>query len=118
MSLAQRHRSQLHDKLAPIVGEDTIEALLAEFPATDLDRPATEGFVRAEIAGVRTDIAEVRTGMAELRTELKSDIAELRQEMLHLDVTFSERLRQQTMWMSGLLFVGISATATIARLVG
>jgi hypothetical protein len=112
MPLTQRHRTKLHDTLSPIVGEDTIEALLAEFPATELDRPATEAFVRAEIA--------------DLRTELKADISGvehgLRQEILRLDASVSERLRQQTMWMSGILFAGIAASTAIAtaiaRLVG
>lgn len=99
MALSQKHRVQLHDTLAPIVGEDAIGALLDQFPAHEFDEPATKGFVRAEIAEARTDFADFRSELrtaigdvqaaskadiAELRTELKSDIGEVKVEIADL----------------------------------
>jgi hypothetical protein len=70
VTLSQKHRSTIYQRLQPILGEEEAEALLSEFPAQELDQLATTEFVRAEIA--------------ELRAELRADIAELRTEMHQL----------------------------------
>ena len=67
MTLSQKHRSTIYQRLEPILGEEEAEALLAQFPAEELDQLATKEFVRAEIAELR---AELRTEIATLRTEM------------------------------------------------
>ena len=66
MTLSQKHRSTIYQRLEPILGEEEAEALLAQFPAEELDQLATKEFVRAEIAVVHTEIAALRTEMHQL----------------------------------------------------
>ncbi len=80
---------------------------MSEFPATELDKPASQSFVRAEVADLRT---EMRTEFAALRGEIHTSIATL-------DASFSERLRQQTMWMFATLMTGIGLATAIATLI-
>jgi hypothetical protein len=58
------HRSTIYQRLEPILGEEEAEALLAQFPAEELDQLATKEFVRAEVTEVRAEIAELRTEIA------------------------------------------------------
>ncbi len=58
MALTERHRSSIYLSLIPLLGEEEAEALLAQFPAHDLDTPATKEFVRAEIAELRAEMHE------------------------------------------------------------
>ena len=64
MALSEKHRSRFYDHFVEHVGEEAAEAMLAQFPARDLDEPATKDFVRAEIAGVRAEIASLRTDLS------------------------------------------------------
>ncbi len=68
--------------------EEETEALLSEFPARDLDEPVTKEFLRAELA-------------------------ELRAEMAALEGRINDRLRQQTIWMSGLMTTLVGVVALI-----
>ena len=62
MALSERHRVVLHTKLTEAVGdEEAVSEMLSHFPVDDLDRPATESFVRTEIATVRTEMAQMET---------------------------------------------------------
>ncbi len=144
MPLSQQHRTSIHDGLSPIVGADAVEALLSEFPATELDRPATEGFVRAEIADLRgevrtefanvrgeitvlrgemrTEFANVRGEIADLRGEMRTEFAavrgELHDEIQGLRAEFADRFRSQTVWMASALTAGLALATAIARLAG
>ena len=82
MALLEKYRTRFYEHLVDHVGEEAAEAVLAQFPARDVDEPATKDFVAAKVAEVRTDlgnvwteIAKVRTEMAEMRTELSAQIA-------------------------------------------
>lgn len=90
MALSQKHRSSLYLTLSPVVGTEEAEALLQEFPASDLETPATKDFVRADGATTR---AELRQEIADLRTELHSE------------------LRRQTKWMVTLVVAAYSASS-------
>jgi len=99
MGLAERSRAVLHTKLTEVVGdEEAVGDMLSQFPANDLERPATKDFVRAENAVLRTDLhaemAELRVDMADLRGELRTDNAEREtrlMEFIHVEVTSSMR---------------------------
>ena len=85
MALSQKHRSVLFDYLAPRVGEEVTEALMAEFPARDGDELVTKDFLRAELAEVRSEISGLRGEFAGLRGEfadLRSDVASLRSDLM------------------------------------
>jgi len=92
VALSEKHRSSIYQRLAPMLGEEEAEALLSQFPARELDEPVTKDFVRAEIAGVRGEIAE-------LRTELH------------------DRLRQQTVWMTGVLATGFTVLIGLVAII-
>ncbi|HEV7719823.1 MAG TPA: hypothetical protein VGO60_00990 [Iamia sp.] len=84
MGLAERSRAVLHTKLTEVVGdEEAVGDMLSEFPAHDLERPATKEFVRAEVAELRTELAGLRTDNAERETRLM--------EFIHVEVTSSMR---------------------------
>ncbi len=59
MALSQKHRSSIYQRLEPILGEEEAEALLSQFPAQELDEPATKEFVRAEIADLRAEMHQL-----------------------------------------------------------
>jgi len=84
VTLSQKHRSTIYQRLEPILGEEEAEALLSQFPAQELDQLATKEFVRAEVALVRVEIEGLRAEIVELRAEVHSHIAELRTEMHQL----------------------------------
>lgn len=100
MALTASQRNTIYEKFAPLLGEEVANALLSQFPANDLETPATKDFVRAECIALKTDVmheidlvrtdltakidglrTELKTEMADLRTELKSDIYDLRTEL-------------------------------------
>ena len=115
MALSNKHRSSVYRGLAPVIGEEEVEALLSQFPARELDEPATKEFVRAEIAGLRGEIAELRSGMhgeiAEVRSENRAEVAALRAEV-------HERLREMTIWVAGALVGGLTAGMGVAAAIG
>ncbi|CAN5209884.1 hypothetical protein BH20ACT3_BH20ACT3_01510 [soil metagenome] len=93
MALSQKHRTALFTKLAPLVGEEETEAMLAEFPSNDLDAPATKDFVRAEVG--------------QLRTEFRHEIGQLRTELASMEVRIGERMRGQMIWLTGVVVAAL-----------
>jgi hypothetical protein len=59
MSLTTRIRSEIYEKLVPLLGEENAEAMMAEFPATEHDQLVTREFLRAEMADLRTEMHAV-----------------------------------------------------------
>ena len=96
MALSQKHRSSLYVSLAPITGTEEAEALLSEFPASDLDTPATKEFVQAEL----------HREIGSLRTDLHREVGALRTEMHVL-------ARSQTQWFCGLLIGAMSVVVAM-----
>lgn len=89
MALTASQRNIIYQNFAPILGEEVTEALLSQFPANDLETPATRDFVRAECIALKSDVVhqidQLRTDLTSeiggVRTELKNDIGDLRTEM-------------------------------------
>ena len=133
MALSQQHRSSLYLTLSPLVGTEEAEALLHEFPATDLETPATKEFVRAEGAITRGELrqemaemkGELRQEMAEMTVELRQEMAitrgELREEMAEmkgeLRTEFHSELRRQTKWIATIVIAGYSASCAFTAMV-
>lgn len=113
MALSQKHRSSLFLSLAPMVGEDEAEAMLSQFPSTDLDLPATKEFVRAEVETLRTELLltkhELRSEMADLRADLRAEMADLRVEM-------NQRFHAQLVWLVGVAFSMLAVILTAMAL--
>ena len=101
MVLSQQHRSTIHTKLAPVIGDEEAAALLSHFPAREGDEPVTRDFLRAELAEIRTEI----------RGEMHDQGNLLRAEM-------HDHLRQMMVWtvtaLLGGLSVGMGLAAGIA----
>jgi hypothetical protein len=146
MALSQKHRSNLYQHLAPLVGEEEAEALLSQFPSRDLDEPVTKEFVRAEIAGVRADVtgeinalrADVTGEISALRADVTGEINGLRNEttgefngvrneitglharidggLAELRAELHDRLRQQTIWIASAMAIGMGIAAGLGRL--
>lgn len=122
MALSQKHRTALFAKLAPLVGEEETEAVLAEFPSNDLEVPATKDFVRAElhhqIGLLRTELHhEIGALRSELHREigsLRADIGALQRSLDQMEVRMGERMRAQMIWLTGL----VVAAAGLLRALG
>jgi len=99
MALSQQHRSSLFTSLTPLVGQEEAEALLREFPANDLETPATKDFVRAEGAILR---AEMATEFGAVRAEMATEFGAVRAEIAGLRAEVADRFRAQTVWAIGL----------------
>jgi len=63
VALSQKHRSVLYDHFSPLVGEDTAEALMAEFPGGEGSELVTKDFLRAELADLRADVLVKQTAI-------------------------------------------------------
>jgi ribosomal protein L29 len=89
MALSTTHRLAIYTALAPIVGEEPTDAMLAQFPSSDRDEPLTRDYLDLRLADLRTELkgemaglrTELKGEMAGLRTELKGEMAELRTEV-------------------------------------
>lgn len=89
--------------------------MLAEFPAHEVETPATKDFVRAEIGILRTEmhheIGLLRTEMHEeiglLRTEMHEEIGSLRTALVEMELRLSEKLRLQMIWLTGLVVAAL-----------
>lgn len=84
MALTQKQRSALFDHFAPLVGEETAEAFMAEFPTHEGDEFVTTTFLRAEMAELRSEFAGLRSEFADLRVDfagLRSEFAGLRSDV-------------------------------------
>lgn len=101
MALTQQHRSAIYDVWAPQLGEEVTEALIAHFPARDLDEPVTKEFVDLRIADVEVKIAELEVKIAELdvkiaglRADMREGDAALRADMREGDATLRAEIHQ------------------------
>jgi hypothetical protein len=74
MALSQKHRNVLFDFLSPRVGEETAEALMAEFPAAEGKELVTKEFLRAELAELRTEVHDEIGSLRADTAALKSDL--------------------------------------------
>jgi hypothetical protein len=89
MALTASQRNTIYQNFAPILGEEVAEALLSQFPANDLETPATRDVVRAECIALKSDVrheidrlrADLTDQIATCREELKADIAGCREEL-------------------------------------
>lgn len=78
MALTQEHRRNIHRGLAPIVGEEEADAMLAHFPTRPGDEPVTVEHLDARLAELGT---ELKADTAQLRNELKEEVSGLRNEL-------------------------------------
>ncbi len=108
MALDARTRSSIYRKFREILGDDDANALMSQFPASEIDELVTRQYLRAELAELRT---ELHYEIGSLRSELHHEIGSLRTEI-------ADRLRRQTMFIVGSLFTAAGTAFGIARAFG
>jgi hypothetical protein len=63
VALLEKHRAKMFTEFSQLLGEETAQAMMAEFPARDRDEPATKAdldVLRAEVVGqLRVEISQV-----------------------------------------------------------
>lgn len=58
MAMTEKHRNRMYTEFVKILGEETTQAMLSNFPARDVDRPITQDSLAAELARVEGRIAD------------------------------------------------------------
>ncbi len=58
MAMTEKHRNRMYTEFVKILGEETTQAMLSNFPARDVDRPITQDFLAAELARVEGRITD------------------------------------------------------------
>jgi len=85
MALSQEHRRSITRSLAPILGEEEAEAMVAEFPAREEDRPASKADLELVAVAAREQLAEfrgeTRAEFEKLRGEMSTEFEKVRGEM-------------------------------------
>jgi hypothetical protein len=56
VALKEKYRSSIYRKLVPVLGEEETEAMLAHFPARDVEEPVTKADLAITEANLRTEI--------------------------------------------------------------
>jgi hypothetical protein len=96
VALLEKHRSVIYAHLVEHVGEEAAEAMLAQFPARDLDEPVTKEFVALQIAALRTEMHQMLgatdSKLAELRTEMHQMLGATDSKVLGLRTEMHQEL--------------------------
>ena len=58
MALQEKHRNTIYTEFAKTLGEEATQALLSQFPARDLDEPATKADLDLLSAQLRLEIVD------------------------------------------------------------
>jgi hypothetical protein len=135
LTIDERLRLNIHNKLTELLGNEEADALIAHImpvPWNDVaskdDLQLTTAVLRTEMADLRTELrtemaelrTELRTDMAELRTELRMDMAELRTElcteMAGLRTELHQIVAGQTRWLTGYITALSAVMLAVARL--
>jgi hypothetical protein len=111
MTLSQKHRHTIFERLSPTLGEEETEALLSHFPIDQGDQPVTAARFDTTMSQVRADMSQVRADMSQLRSDMQTDMA-------RLEASIVERMRQQIMWSFGAMISGMGVAAAISQAVG
>ena len=102
--LSQAHRRSIHTSLTPVLGEEETDALMAEFPASESDMPAT-----------RTDLA---LAVTDLKTDLTLAVTDLKIAMKEQEAVMHRLFRQMAMWMVGVIAASLVGGMALAAAVG
>ena len=70
MAMLEKHRNVLYKHFVDELGEEATQAMLAHFPARDVEEPVTRADLAAATADLRSEIHEVGLGLESLRTEM------------------------------------------------
>lgn len=106
--LSQKHRRTIHEKLAPIVGDEEVDAMLSEFPASPSDAPLTKSHFERRLD---ERFVHVDERFAQMDVRFAQLEGSLRAEMHNLG-------RQMVMWSTGSVIAGMGLAATIGALFG
>ena len=123
MSVSDRDRRELYDRLEATLGRPEASTLMELLPPVGWGDVARQGdlvALRGEMAELRGEMAELRGEMAELRSELRGDMAELRSELRGDMAELRSELRGEVSLLRGRVdgVVPRLIAANIASMVG
>ena len=78
MAMLEKHRNVLYRHFVDEIGEEATQAMLAHFPARDVEEPVSRADLATATAALRSDLA---TATAALRSDLAATTADLRSEI-------------------------------------
>ncbi len=78
MAMLEKHRNVLYKHFVDEIGEEATQAMLAHFPARDVEEPVTRADLATATAALRSDLA---TATANLRSDLATTTADLRSDL-------------------------------------
>jgi len=78
MARLEKHRNVLYKHFVDEIGEEATQAMLAHFPARDVEEPVTRADLATATAALRSDLA---TTTAALRSDLATTTAALRSDL-------------------------------------
>ena len=85
MALQEKHRNTVYQAFVPLLGEEVTQAVLAHFPARDVEEMVTKEHLDRRFAeqGVEIDrrFAEFRTEFDRKLDDVRSDLADLRLDL-------------------------------------
>lgn len=138
MTVDERRRHELHERLDQVLDAGHADTLMALLPpvgwadvATNQDLDALEARMEAGFAELRAEIAGLRAEIAELRGEMRAEIAALRAEM-HVEIAglrgdlvdglsqirveLHRELRHQLWAILGVLLVALVVSEALGRI--
>jgi hypothetical protein len=66
VALQEKHRRTMYESFVPMLGEETTDAMLAQFPRSESEEPVTKAFLTAELAAFRLDLHDTFATKAEM----------------------------------------------------
>ncbi|CAN5578883.1 MAG: hypothetical protein ACR2JF_18765 [Iamia sp.] len=114
MALNERSRAAFYEGLHAIMDdEEAIGDVVSNFPARDVEEPATKEFVRAEVADVRTELATLRGDMGTGFAAVRADMAQVEKRLM---VYVHDEIQGSQRWTLGLMITMFGLLAILIRI--
>ena len=113
MTIDERLRLNIHNKLTELLGSEEADALMSRMIPVPWHDVATKHDLRLMRSDLDVLRAELRVDMAELRTEFRTEMAELRTD---LRAEIHDAIVGQTRWVTGYVTALSVVILAVARL--
>ncbi len=58
MAMTEKHRNRMYTEFVKILGEETTQAMLSNFPARDVEQPVSQEYLTAELTKVEARMTD------------------------------------------------------------